>query len=77
MDLSSPGTHEGDSQLIYFSPQFTSLHLLDLMQVAYTFGFLELLLQVAQTKADPDNIGESLEDDEIKETKPDKENTSK
>ena len=32
---------------------------------------------MAQTKAEQDNVGESLEDDEIKETKSNKENTSK
>ena len=31
---------------------------------------------MAETKAEQDNVGESLEDDEIKGTKVDKENTS-
>ena len=41
-------------------------------------GFLYLPLpQVVQTNAEQDNVGELLEDDEIKESKSDKENTSK
>ena len=42
-----------------------------------TFIFLHLILQVAQTKAEHDNVVESLEDDEIKTTKADKEDTTK
>ena len=32
---------------------------------------------MAETEAEPDKVGESLEDDEIKETKVDKDNISK
>ena len=33
------------------------------------YRLLPILLQVAQTKAEMDNIGESLKDDDIKKTK--------
>ena len=36
-----------------------------------------VLLQVAQTKAEKYNVGKSLKDDDIQETKAKKENTSK
>ena len=42
-----------------------------------SYRFLHLLLQVDQAKAEQDNDGESLEDDDINETKAAKENTSK
>ena len=40
-------------------------------------GVLHILLQVTQTKAEKDIIGESLKDDDIIETKDDKGSTSK
>ena len=54
----------GDSQPIYIFS--LSLHLFN----SLTYNF-HLLLQVAQTKAGQDNVGKSLKDDEIKETKAD------
>ena len=68
LDLSFPGTLQKNLLL------FTSLTYVDL-HVKYRF--LHIILQVAQTKTKKDNVGESLEDDDIKETKAEKEITSK